>query len=135
MPGRGFLQVAKDVVAGPTEFHWRAAAVHAYYAVFLECRDALLGWGCTLPSGVNVHAWTRLKLVYAKVADLKLLGDYMDRLVISRNKASYDLHSHLFVNRVLAQTRIQEADDALKLLDQIQADPSRRQAVIAALPP
>src|SRR5437868_6643548 len=91
MPGRGFLDLAKEVVAGATEYHWRGAAVHAYYALFLECRDALGRWGFAVPRGVNVHAHVRLKLTYAKDADLKELGTALDRLVKLRNKASYDL--------------------------------------------
>ena len=37
MPGRGFLDVARELAAGATEYHWRSAAVNAYYALFLEC--------------------------------------------------------------------------------------------------
>jgi hypothetical protein len=32
MPGRGFLDVVRDVAAGATDYHRRAAVVHAYYA-------------------------------------------------------------------------------------------------------
>jgi hypothetical protein len=42
MAGRNFLDVARAVVSGQAEYYWRAGAIHAYYALFLECRDALL---------------------------------------------------------------------------------------------
>jgi len=65
MNGRAFLEVARSDVAGPSEAYWRAAAVHAYYALILECRDALLRWGVTIPPRQNVHAFTRLQLTYS----------------------------------------------------------------------
>jgi hypothetical protein len=91
MPGRGFLNVARDAVAGATKYHWRAAAVHAFYALFLECRDALFRWGFAMPRRDNVHAWVRLRFTYAADPDLKSIGHSLDDLVQLRNAASYDL--------------------------------------------
>jgi uncharacterized protein (UPF0332 family) len=136
MAGRNFLDVARAVLSGQSEYYWRAAIVHAYYALFLECRDALFAWGQRPAQGQNVHAWTRLKMVYSSSADLKRIADALDKLVRLRNKASYDLSpSPLFTSVATAQNAIQTADQALALLDQIQADPQRRQAAIASLPP
>lgn len=136
MAGRNFLDVARAVLSGQSEYFWRGAIVHAYYALFLECRDALLAWGKKSAPGQNVHAWTRLSLVYSSSPNLKSLADALDKLVRLRNKASYDLApSPLFASAATALDAIRTADQSLALLDHIQADPQRRQAAIASLPP
>lgn len=135
MPGRGFLEVARDVAVGSTEFHWRAAVVHAYYALVLECRDVLFRWGFTMPRRDNMHSWVRLRFTYASDAGLKHIGAALDILVRQRNEANYDLQSSTFTSPQVAQDAIQGAVDALALLDQIDADPARRAAAIAAIPP
>lgn len=136
MSGRGFLIVARDVVAGTTPFHWRAAAIDAYYALFLECRDALLRWGLVLPRRENVHSWVRLRYTYTAAPDLKELGYTLDDLVQLRNSASYDMnHLAVFATRTAAQKAIQDAEDALALLDSIEFDPIRQAAARAAIRP
>src|SRR5262245_60571509 len=91
MAGREFLAVARDVVVRPTEYHRRAATVHAYYALFLECRDALTRWGRTPPRRDSVHAWVRLRLAYAGDPGLRQIGGLLDELGRRRNRANYDL--------------------------------------------
>jgi hypothetical protein len=136
MPGRDFLAVARDVVARPAEYYQRAAAVHAYYALFLECRDALTRWGRPPPRRDNVHAGVRLRFTYARDPDLHRIGNLLDELVRRRNQASYDLAASApFLNPLVAQKAIQDASHGLALLDPIEADPARRAAAIASLPP
>ena len=46
MRGREFLDLAKEIIRGATEKHWRGTAGRAYSALMLEGRDALahLAW-------------------------------------------------------------------------------------------
>lgn len=136
MQGRAFLEVARELFPGTTEAHWRAAVIHAYYALFLECRDALTRWGITIPPHQNVHSVVRLRFLYASDPDLKELGRNLDHWGRYRNQASYNLAAlAIFTANNLAQDAIQEIDAALAVLDAIEADPARRAAAIAAFPP
>jgi hypothetical protein len=135
MRGRAFLDVARNDAAGSGEAFWRAAVVNAYYSVVLECRDALSRRGFSSPSRQQLHAQVRLRFTFASDATLRRIGDALDRLVRERNDASYDLGSTRFGSPALALSSIQRAEDALALLDAIEADPARLRAAIASLPP
>lgn len=136
MQGRAFLEVAHEVVSGTTEAHWRATVIHAYYALFLECRDALIRWGIAVPPRQNVHSAVRLRLIYSADPDLKRLGYALDKWCPRRNDASYDLGVlPRFATDRLAQDAIADAIIALARLDAIEADSVRRAAAIASFPP
>lgn len=136
MRGRAFLELARDVVAGTTEAHWRATVIHAYYALFLECRDALNRWGIAIPPRHDVHSFVRLRFLYAANTDLKTLGGALDRWCYFRNQANYDLGAlPKFATDAFAHDAIRETGTALALLDAIDTNPARRAAAIAAFPP
>jgi len=122
MQGRAFLDVAREVVKGTTEAHWRAGIIHAYYALFLECRDALTRWGVAVPAYQKGHSAVRLRFVYAANADLKSIDGMLDKWCRFRNQANYDLSAlSKFVTDAFAHDAIRETTTALALLDAIDA--------------
>jgi hypothetical protein len=136
MLGRAFLDVARDVLSRATEPHWRATVIHAYYALMLECRDALSRWSIPIVLHQNVHSAVRLRFLFASDPDLKVIGTTLDDWGRHRNDASYNLTSvRKFATDALAQRAIKEATTALALLDAIEANSGRRAAAIASFPP
>ena len=136
MQGRAFLDIARELVSGGTESHWRATVVQAYYSLFLECRDALTGWRIAVPLRQNVHTSVRLRYLYAANSELKKLGRTLDEWCLHRNHASYHLSTLAkFTSEGLAQDSLTEITAALALLDAIESDPMRRAAAIASFPP
>jgi hypothetical protein len=136
MQGRAFLDVARDLLPKAAEPHWRATVIHAYYALMLECRDALARWSIAIPLHQNVHSAVRLHFLYASDPDLKEIGSKLDDWGRHRNDASYNLnYQRKFTTNTVPQKGINEVAAALALLDAIDAAPTRRAAAIASFPP
>src|SRR5438874_10431711 len=137
MPGREFLELARELLAsGTLPRHWRAIIIHAYYALLLECRDTMGRWGLPPVSRLQVHAQVRLRLVYSRDSDLRDIGNTLEVLNKHRNWASYDLRSlPIFASVAQARQDLKDASDALALLDAIDTDPARRAAAVASIHP
>src|SRR5438876_8088567 len=86
MQGRQYLDLARELVQGGTEVHWRGAAGRAYYALMLECREALFRWGFQVPPHASVHHFVRLRFAMPADPDLKVIGQALERLGRLRNK-------------------------------------------------
>lgn len=135
MQGRQFLDVARPLAARSSEAFWRAAAIHAYYALFLESRDLLAGWGRRPPTRQNVHTWVRHQFVFSRDAELRRIGFSLDSMCTKRNVASYDMgHSLRFSSDRVASDMILESQQGIDTLDVIDRSPARRAVAIAALP-
>jgi hypothetical protein len=132
MRGREFLELAREIVAGRTEKHWRGALGRAYYALMLECRDALRAWGFVPGPRENAHPFTRLRFVYHSDADMNWIGLRLDRLSQLRNAADYNLAAlRDFASDAVALQAIRDVTDALARLDAILADAARVAAITA----
>lgn len=134
MRGREYLELAREIVGGGTERHWRGASGRACYALFLEGREALTRWGFVPAPRDNVHHFVRLHFLFPSDADLKKIGYSLDHLRRLRTLADYDLSVvRAFTSTTAANDAIQKAGDSLALLDAIEADPARQAAAIAAI--
>jgi hypothetical protein len=134
MDGRAFLQSARHLLATPSEANWRSAAGRAYYALLHEGRVVLARWGFPLPPRDSIHTFVRLRFTYPANADVQKVGDAFDLLSRLRTAADYRLASPgPFADAVDADDAVQRAQAAIDLLDQIEADPARRAAAVAAV--
>jgi hypothetical protein len=75
-------------------------------------------------------------LNYAADPDLKTIGYSLDRMSLLRNQGSYNLNIlRAFASSGPALQSLQDAEGALALLDNIDADPARRATAIASIGP
>lgn len=136
MRGRLFPDPARDLVAGPSEAHRRAAAGRAYYAAFQEARAALERWGIAVLPRENIHATVRLRFLYSVEPAAQEIGRRLDNLVKLRNEADYSLASAgSFRDAKAAKDAVLNAAELIELLDDIEADPTRRSDVVASIRP
>jgi uncharacterized protein (UPF0332 family) len=132
MDGRTFLDVARELIQGQSEAHWRTAAGRAYYSLILEARAALLRWGILIPPRDSVHAAVRLRFLYASDPDLHQFGLTLDDLGQLRNEADYRLsRAGSFATAAAATRAVNQAVQALAALDQVEADKLRLAAAAA----
>jgi hypothetical protein len=134
MDGRAFLEAARHLLAASSEANWRSATGRAYYALLHEGRAALGRWGFPLPPRESIHTFVRRHFAYPVHPDLKPLDEAFDDLSRWRNQADYHLNTPgLFASGVLAGQAVALAQSRIDLLDQIDADPARRTAAVAAI--
>jgi hypothetical protein len=132
MIGRDFLPIGRELLQGGTEAHRRAAAGRAYYALFLEARDALQRWGIAIPRRDPIHAAVRMRFTFVADPLARSVGEALEQLVQLRNQADYILATPgLFGDDHEAQQSLIRAEDAIHTLDLVEADTARLQAVVA----
>jgi len=132
MNGRQFLMVAQAALEESSEEWLRTAVGRAYYALFLEARDALDRWRFTAIPKYQAHAFLGSRFRYAADVDAKEIGETLFDLHRMRTWADYD-NSIPFVSAFQVEQAIDRALSAVQLLDDIEADPSRLAIVLAAV--
>ncbi len=134
MQGRAYLDLAREIIRGGTEVHWRGASGRAYYALMLECRDALFRWGFSLPSREALHRFVRTRFGNPVDPDLNQIAVALTHLGNLRNRADYDLGVvSSFRSSGPAQAAIRDAESALARLDALDSNPARRNLAVAAV--
>ncbi len=134
MRGREYLELAREILPGGAERHRRGAAGRAYYALFLEGREALARWGFVPARHENAHHYVRLHFLIPADPDLKQIGRVLDDLIRLRNQADYTLSPiREFQSDTAARDAIQRTADSIDLLDAIEAGPARLAAAVAAI--
>jgi hypothetical protein len=130
MRGRDFLDTASRLTRMNAESDWRSAIGRAYYALYLECRDALRRWGFAIPPRSS-HRDVYQHISFPNNVDLARIAKAFSNLSSVRNRADYDLAPHwMFASSAATIDAVREARDAITLLDAIDADPARRAQAI-----
>ena len=130
MTGRDFVNTADHLSTRTAESDWRSAVSRAYYAVYLECREAMRRWGLTI-SVRGSHRDVGQRLSAPANADLNLIARTFDHLASLRNKADYELATiPAFASAVKAKAAVSDARKAIALLDALEADPARLKQAI-----
>lgn len=137
MEGRAFLKVAQEVIQGDSEAHRRAAAGRAYYALMLEAREFLNRQGFVRPPHDSIHSFVRLNLIYSVDSGLQQVGFTLERLGRLRNEADYQLTDphRRFSRSEPVEIAIQNANEAIAMLDEVENDEDRRLAAIRPIQP
>ncbi len=135
MDGRAFLEVARELTPGGTEAHRRTAAGRAYYALMLEARELLARWGISPAPRDSVHHSVRLKMLSSADPDLRQVGLTLERLGRLRNDADYDLSDPRRRFRISGpvEAAVRDSGAAILLLEEVDADNTRRTAAIASM--
>lgn len=131
MLGREFLDTADRLLTLQAESDWRSAASRSYYAVYLECREALYRWGFHFAARSS-HLEVSRRFSFPKNQELNQIAGLLQHTSSLRNKADYDLSSNSpFLSASESRISVQRARTVITLLDAIEADPAHRAQAIA----
>jgi uncharacterized protein (UPF0332 family) len=127
MNPREFAALASDLVSAdtPTPAELRTAVSRAYYATFLVATALVKKFGVQIPKGWEGHKLLTLALRYCKDAELTNACQEIDDLRAVRWAADYDMQDDVVEDQRLARKWCARAKQAIKKLDQCEADATR----------
>jgi hypothetical protein len=134
MDGRTFLDAARHLLAADTEPTRRAMAAPLYYAALHEARVALDRWGFVPAPGEDLDKFVLERFDCGPHYDLIRVVDVLERLDHFYEEAFQQVSSvGTFADNQRATHMLYLAEVGIDLLDQIEADPARRAAAVAAI--
>src|SRR5881397_1931205 len=105
-----FLQLARNLLNGPTEAHWRTAVSRMYYGSFHSLRQRLQDWGFHIRKSDQAHVGLSRRLAAIPLDGWDALARDMTQLRSDRNAADYDVErifpKRLAINCAEAAERI-----------------------------
>jgi hypothetical protein len=92
----GFLALAKELLAGPSDAHCRTAVSRAYYGAFHLACQLVSDCGVKLPRSAAAHEKATQCMQSSKNSDVALAGVKLHSLRRARNSADYSLEDREF---------------------------------------
>ena len=134
MDGRTFLGSARLLMRKPTEANRRSAVSRGYFAILNEARAALERWGFSVAAKAGVDSSVITLFEKAVNRDAIRVGDSLIQLERKREAADYFLTGPgAFADESEAKRLLRLVQIGIDVLDELEADPVRRAAVVAAL--
>lgn len=134
MVGKDFLESANLLQSIPTEANWRSSIGRAFLAYLHELLAALARWGFPKPVGVDPLLFVQSCLARTQVMDATRLEVGAADLLKRTQEADFDLSSSpQFQDKYYSTDTYFLASTLIALIQQIEADPARLAAVIAAI--
>ncbi|MFM9961163.1 MAG: HEPN domain-containing protein [Planctomycetaceae bacterium] len=124
-----FLQLARELSAGPSEAYWRTAVSRAYYASFHLVRQRLSEWGFHIRKSDQAHAGMSRRLGVLALDGWDDLARDLSQLRTDRNFADYDIE-RVFPKR-LAVNCLAVTERIIKTLHTKLSDNEQQQAIAA----
>ena len=134
MDGRTFLVSAQLLMRKPSEVNRRSAVSRAYFAILNEARAALERWGFSVVAKAGVDRSVVSHFDKAVNRDAIRVWDALTQLERNREAADYFLTGPgAFADESEVRRLLRLVQIGIDVLDELEADPVRRAAVVAAI--
>jgi uncharacterized protein (UPF0332 family) len=122
MNAREFLELAEELLAGPSEVYWRTAVSRAYFFAFHVARSLMEKAGFEVPESDAAHAYLSMRLSNAKHPEIQEAGRGLEDSRRARNRADYRIE--LPFDEAKANADVLRASAVAGLLEEAAALPT-----------